>query len=90
MKKWMNIIVLLIDVRSDEDEDNGNTLDDNSNHNEDKNSGVNRNDGNDGDEGDDDAGDELYGCKPAGQIDKVELSNSEVLLLVNPLYHGST
>ena len=34
--------------------------------------------------------DEDDGGKPAGQVNEVELPNSEVLLLVNPLYHGST
>ena len=34
-----------------------------------------------------DEDDEFVSGKPAGQVDEVELPNSEVLLLVNPLYY---
>ena len=37
---------------------------------------------------DHDEDDEFVSGKPAGQVDEVELPNSEVLLLVNPLYYG--
>ena len=34
-----------------------------------------------------DEDDEFVSGKPAGQVDEVELPNSEVLLLVDPLYY---
>ena len=89
MTKWMNTIS--VGVMLDDEEDDGNTFDDNSSHNEDNSSSHDRDDDNECDNDNEmTIDDELDGWKPAGQVDKVELSNSEVLLLVNPLYHGSS